>query len=119
MKAEENNEKFKAMNLRRPSFHALPPEIRFIIYKECLATGTGLDTTAHPGYQRPVQNTPPLIIALRPDPALYHEALVIFYTFNVFIVSKNNFDDLSSDLSERALAMVRQLHIKVEYVPCL
>lgn len=55
------------------TLRVLPPELRIIIY-EYLVKIRRLER----------QTTPALLIALRPDQQLYHEALDVFYKINIF-----------------------------------
>ena len=53
----------------------LPPEIREMIFRYCV------DFTD--------RKTPPLIVALRGDQELYHEAMKLFYKLNYFTLDKS------------------------------
>jgi len=56
--------------------------------------------------------SPALLIALRPDPLLYHEALEVFNEINTFILDHSNNWSFDRALSVSAVGAVRSLYIR-------
>ena len=97
------------------TLHKLPAEFRDNIFKLTMLMET-ISMPARQRHRRPVQVTPPLLIALRCDPYLYEEALAVYYQINTFKISKNNFNSLRNDLSPAMLGLIRNLHIEIKWV---
>jgi len=64
------------------SLHRLPVEIRHEIFRHCLENS-------------PRASAPRLLVALRPDPQLYHEALAVFYGTNRLAIRPDNLRDVA------------------------
>jgi uncharacterized protein YjbI with pentapeptide repeats len=75
----------------------LPPEVREMIFRHCVDFTDG--------------KIPPLIIALRADQKLYHEALKVFFKLNVFTLNKRT-AKLCGGMGENALRNICQLKIE-------
>jgi uncharacterized protein YjbI with pentapeptide repeats len=72
-----NSDFLRTTNTRsRLAFRKFPPEVREMIFRRCLYFGG---------------KTPSLLIALRGDPELYREALVLFYKLNIFRLNGSNY----------------------------
>jgi len=66
------------------------------------------------GYRRNIQTTPSLLLALRGDQYLYHEALAIYYKKQYFVLSKSNFEKIFRDISPLVFSQVRHLQLNLE-----
>jgi uncharacterized protein YjbI with pentapeptide repeats len=75
----------------------LPPEVREMIFRHCVDFTGG--------------KIPPLIIALRGDQKLYHEALKVFSKLNFFTLNKRT-AKLCGGMGENALRNICQLKME-------
>jgi len=89
----ETSRKDEKLGLRK-----FPPEIREKIFEGCIHTS---------------DNTSPNIIrALRSEPALYFEALPLFYKLNWFMLNAETLVYLQVKMSDSAISGIRKLFIK-------
>jgi len=58
---------------------------------------------------------PEFLAALRADPELYSEALVVFYKINTFPLTKDSFV-IFKDLKKPALELIQRVNIFIEFV---
>lgn len=66
------------------------------------------------GYRRNIQTTPSLLLALRGDQDLYHEALTIYYKKHYFVLSKETFEKIFRDISPLVFSQVQHLQLNLE-----
>jgi hypothetical protein len=59
---------------------------------------------------------PELLAALRADPLLYSEALVVFYKINAFPLTKDSYV-IFNDLNKKTLALIQRISIFLTYEP--
>ena len=74
------------------------PEIRELIFQRCI-------DAKH-------NKSPPILVALRSDPKLYHEALGVFYKLNYFEVNELNTYRLQQLPSNKGVEGVCKLSIE-------
>ena len=88
LKEEEENDQLEEDQKAKPYFKIkdLPPEIRLLIWTECLSPLPSATTPANGTDGE--SKLSHLIAALRPDAEMYYEALEVFFAVKKFIIDK-------------------------------
>lgn len=91
----------KAARIPPISLRYLPTEIRDMVFEYLL-------TFPKVTYLEQQPKTPAIIVALRPEPKVYDEALQIYYKRNTFRITSHNFESVQQ-LERTYISSVRDL----------